>query len=221
MDKLQFDSLKARLASADVELVAVSKLRSPEAVKPLYDFGQRIFGENRVQELLEKKAGMEALGCQGLRWHLIGHLQRNKVKYIIDFVELIHGVDSLDLLQEINKQAQKKNRKVACLLQFHVAQEETKFGLDFEEARALLQSPAYAAMQNINIVGIMGMASNTADATQVQREFAQLNNYFHLLKAEFFGDRPDFKWRSMGMSGDYELAISEGSNMVRIGSLLF
>lgn len=201
----------------DVVLVAVSKTKPVSLIQEAYDAGQRIFGENKVQELVDK---WEVLP-KDIEWHLIGHLQSNKVKYIAPFVSLIHSVDSFKLLQEINKQGEKNNRVIPCLLQFHIAQEETKFGLSFEEAEEILQSREFVEMHHISIVGLMGMASFTEDEEQVRDEFRNLNNYFMILKSNYFKYNPDFKVLSMGMSGDYTLAIEEGSNMIRVGSSLF
>lgn len=201
----------------DVVLVAVSKTKPASLIQEAYDAGQRIFGENKVQELVDK---WEVLP-KDIEWHLIGHLQSNKVKYIAPFVSLIHSVDSFKLLQEINRQGEKNNRVIPCLLQFHIAQEETKFGLSFEEAEEILQSREFVEMHHISIVGLMGMASFTEDEEQVRDEFRNLNNYFMILKSNYFKYNPDFKVLSMGMSGDYALAIEEGSNMIRVGSSLF
>lgn len=201
----------------DVVLVAVSKTKPVSLIQEAYDAGQRIFGENKVQELVDK---WEVLP-KDIEWHLIGHLQSNKVKYIAPFVSLIHSVDSFKLLQEINKQGEKNNRVIPCLLQFHIAQEETKFGLSFEEAEEILQSREFVEMHHVSIVGLMGMASFTEDEEQVRDEFRNLNNYFMILKSNYFKYNPDFKVLSMGMSGDYTLAIEEGSNMIRVGSSLF
>lgn len=199
------------------QLIAVSKTKPKEALQALYDLGQRDFGENRVQEMLEK---FEQLP-QDIRWHLIGSLQRNKVKYIAPFVHLIHSIDSLKLLKEIDKQAAKEERIIDGLLQFHIAQEETKAGFRIEEACELLESEDYKNMQNVRLVGVMGMASFTRYQPQVQREFEQLQHYFTQLKADYFSEQESFKELSMGMSGDYELALEAGSTMVRVGSLLF
>lgn len=201
----------------DVVLVAVSKTKPASLIQEAYDAGQRVFGENKVQELVDK---WEVLP-KDIEWHLIGHLQSNKVKYIAPFVSLIHSVDSFKLLQEINKQGEKNNRVIPCLLQFHIAQEETKFGLSFEEAEEILQSREFVEMHNISVVGLMGMASFTEDEEQIRDEFRNLNNYFMILKSNYFKYNPDFKVLSMGMSGDYALAIEEGSNMIRVGSSLF
>lgn len=200
-----------------VTLVAVSKTKPVEDLQAAYDAGQRVFGENHALEMRDKH---EALP-KDIQWHFIGHLQTNKIKYIIPFVTLIHSVDSPKLLHEINKEAAKKDRRVDCLLQFHIATEETKFGLDHDEASAMLRSDDYKAMQNINIVGVMGMATNTDDMALVRSEFRNLKGIFEKLKAEFFADKQDFAQISMGMSGDYPIAIEEGSTLVRVGSAIF
>jgi PLP dependent protein len=202
---------------ANVQLVAVSKTKPVSAIKEAYTAGQRAFGENKVQEMAEKYEQLP----KDIQWHLIGHLQTNKVKYIAPFVHLIHAVDSLKLLQEIDKQAKKYNRVIPCLLQFHIADEETKFGLDFNEAEELLQSREFIEMQNVQIVGLMGMATFTDNEEQIRDEFRNLNNYFQIIKSHYFKFNPDFKQLSMGMSGDYTIAVEEGSTMVRIGSTLF
>ncbi|MBQ6725136.1 MAG: YggS family pyridoxal phosphate-dependent enzyme [Bacteroidales bacterium] len=200
-----------------VTLVAVSKTKPVEDLQAAYDAGQRVFGENHALEMRDKH---EALP-KDIQWHFIGHLQTNKIKYIIPFVSLIHSVDSPKLLHEINKEATKKGCKVDCLLQFHIATEETKFGLDHDKASAMLRSDDYKAMQNINIVGVMGMATNTDDMALVRSEFRNLKGIFEKLKAEFFADKQDFAQISMGMSGDYPIAIEEGSTLVRVGSAIF
>ncbi len=205
------------LAPTNTTLVAVSKTKPTAAIQAMYDQGQRIFGENRVQELVEK----EAVLPKDIEWHQIGHLQTNKVKYIAPFVSLIHAVDSLKLLKEINKQALKNNRVIDCLLQFHIAEESSKFGFDEAEVSTMLTSDTYKTLANIRIVGVMGMATFTHDETQVKQEFRQLKQLFDTLKKTFFPSATHFKEISMGMSGDYQLAIKEGSTMVRIGSLLF
>ena len=191
-------------------LVAVSKTKPNDAVKELYDLGQRDFGENYVQELVDKQASLPL----DIRWHFIGHLQSNKVKYIAPFVHLIHGVDSLKLLQEINKQALKNNRVIDCLLQVYIAQEETKFGLDETELAETID--AAANLSNINIKGLMGMASFSSDTQVLKNEF----NHLHSLYQKHQLTNP-FSILSMGMSSDYTIAIDAGSNLVRIGSLLF
>ena len=176
-----------------------------------------MFGENRAQELAEK---YEVLP-KDIEWHLIGHLQTNKVKYVAGFVAMIHGVESLKLLETIDKEAKKHNRVIPCLLQFHVAKEETKFGLNMEEARELLESESYANMKNVRIEGVMGMATFTDDLVQVQEEFRHLKRIFNELKQQYFADKSEFKELSMGMSGDYKIAVEEGSTMVRVGSSIF
>lgn len=200
-----------------VNLVAVSKTKPLPLLQEAYDTGQRHFGENRVQELAEK---FEALP-KDIHWHMIGHLQSKKVKYIAPFVHLIHGVDSLKLLEEINKQALKNERIIDCLLQFHIANEDTKFGFSFEEVVELLGSADFFQLKNVRIVGLMGMATFTDDTKIVRQEFATLANYFSLLKNNQFKFAPYFTEISMGMSGDYLIAIEEGSTMVRVGSSIF
>lgn len=208
--------IKATIPS-NVCLVAVSKTKPVSDLQEAYDAGQRHFGENKVQEMCDKYEVLPSDIC----WHLIGHLQTNKVKYIASFVHLIHSVDSLKLLSEINKQAQKCNRIIDVLLQFHIAQEETKFGLDIAEARELLSSDEYINLKNIHVVGVMGMASFTDDISVVHAEFASLKGIFQEIKNSFFKEDASFKEISMGMSGDYELAIEEGSTIVRVGSSIF
>jgi pyridoxal phosphate enzyme (YggS family) len=212
-----FQNIKDTLSERNITLVAVSKTKPNEAIQDFYNQGQRIFGENKVQELVGKH---EALP-KDIQWHLIGHLQTNKVKYAASFVDTIHSVESLKLLKEINKQAKKSDRVINCLLQMKIAEEETKFGMSLEDVKALLTSEAYANFEHINITGVMGMATFTDNQDQVRAEFKRLKGIFDLLKNDFFTDKIDFKTISMGMSGDYELAIEEGSTMVRIGSLLF
>jgi PLP dependent protein len=202
---------------ADVQLIAVSKTKPVSAILEAYAAGQRAFGENKVQEMTDKYEQLP----KDVQWHLIGHLQTNKVKYIAPFVHMIHAVDSLKLLQEIDKQAKKNDRVISCLLQFHIAAEETKFGLDFSEAEELLQSREFVELQNVRIAGLMGMATFTDDEEQVRDEFRNLNNYFQIIKSHYFRFNPEFRHLSMGMSGDYRIAIEEGSTMVRIGSTLF
>ncbi len=201
----------------EVTLVAVSKTKPIAAIEEAYATGHRIFGENKVQECVEK---YEALP-KDIHWHLIGHLQTNKVKYIAPFVSLIHAVDSLKLLKEINKQAKKNNRTIDVLLQFHIAQEDTKYGLNFEEAKEILESDDLVEMENIRITGVMGMATFTNNKEKVADEFRTLNNYFMIFKSHFFKFNDSFKTISMGMSGDYKIAIEEGSNMIRLGSTIF
>lgn len=202
---------------AGVQLITVSKTKPANVIQTAYNAGQRAFGENKVQEMTEKYAVLP----KDIQWHLIGHLQTNKVKYIAPFVHMIHSVDSLKLLQEINRQAAKHDRVIPCLLQFHIAEEETKFGLDFNEAEEILQSREFVEMQHISIAGLMGMASFMDNEEQVANEFRNLNNYFQIIKSHYFKFNPEFRHLSMGMSGDYRIAIREGSTLVRIGSTLF
>lgn len=196
-----------------VTLVAVSKTKPNEAILEAYEAGQRVFGENKVQDMVQK---WEALP-KDIEWHMIGHLQRNKVKYMAEFVSLIHGVDSLKLLKEIDKQAQKHNRVIPCLLQMHIAEEDTKFGLDEDDLNALLASSEFKQMKHVKIMGLMGMATFTDNENQVRKEFARLKSLFENLKLQL----PEITILSMGMSGDYGIAIAEGSTMVRIGSSIF
>jgi len=202
---------------SNVCLVAVSKTKPVADLLEAYEAGQRRFGENKVQEMTEK---WEVLP-KDIQWHLIGHLQTNKVKYIAPYVHLIHSVDSLKLLAEINKQGEKFHRVISVLLQFYIAKEETKFGLDLEEATQLLNSDEYKSFKNIQVVGVMGMASFTDDESIVKGEFFQLKELFSQLKNTFFQNDDSFKEISMGMSGDYQLAIEQGSTMVRVGSFIF
>ncbi|QGY45507.1 YggS family pyridoxal phosphate-dependent enzyme [Maribellus comscasis] len=201
----------------EVKLVAVSKTKPNEDIMVAYSSGHKVFGENKVQDLTKKYEELP----KDIEWHFIGHLQRNKVKYIAPFVYLIHGVDSVKLLKEINKQGAKNKRIISCLLQFHIAEEETKFGLSVEEAKELLSSEQYKAFENIQIKGVMGMATYTENESQVAKEFRMLKNIFNTLKNEYFSDTKDFCEISMGMSDDYSLAVKEGSTMVRIGSKIF
>ncbi|MFC4219998.1 YggS family pyridoxal phosphate-dependent enzyme [Flagellimonas marina] len=196
-----------------VTLVAVSKTKPNEDILEAYNTGHRVFGENKVQEMVAK---WEALP-KDIEWHMIGHVQRNKVKYMAEFVSLIHGVDSLKLLKEIDKQAKKHERVIPCLLQIHIAEEDTKFGLDDSELETLLQSEAFNGMENVKIVGLMGMATFTQNENQVRKEFAHLKSIFDQLQQKL----PEISILSMGMSGDYKIAIPEGSTMVRIGSSIF
>ncbi|MGE0078713.1 MAG: YggS family pyridoxal phosphate-dependent enzyme [Bacteroidales bacterium] len=200
-----------------VTLVAVSKTHPAESIVEAYNAGHRIFGENKVQEMVAK---YEVLP-KDIEWHLIGHLQSNKVKYIAQFVSLIHSVDSLKLLEVIDREAQKQSRVIDCLLQVHIASEETKFGLSADEVDELLSSSSYAAMGNIRIVGLMGMATFTENMEQVRVEFKFLKGLFDTVKEKYFSESGWFKELSMGMSSDYTVAVEEGSTMVRIGSNIF
>lgn len=200
-----------------VELVAVSKFHPAALIKEAYDQGQRIFGESRVQELQAKHEALPA----DIQWHFIGHLQPNKVKYIAPYISLIHAVDSYKLLAEINKQAAKHDRVIPCLLELHIAQEESKYGFTPEACTALLEDGAWRALKNVQIAGLMCMASNTADMGQVRSEFHQARVYFDELKQRFFADDPHFCERSWGMSHDYDVAMDEGATLVRVGTAIF
>lgn len=199
----------------NVKLVVVSKFRTISEIQDAYDAGHRLFAENKVQPLLER---YEALP-KDIEWHLIGHLQTNKVKYITPFIQTIQSVDSLKLLIEINKQALKDARVIECLLQIYIAQEDTKFGLSKEECIALLNADELKTLNNIKITGIMGMATFTDDLQQVEREFKSLKSFFDELKAQY--NLPGFETISMGMSNDYNLAIACGSNLIRVGTKVF
>lgn len=200
-----------------VTLVAISKTHPVEVIMEAYNAGHRIFGENKVQELVSKYDAMP----KDIEWHLVGHLQTNKVKQVVPFVSLIHSVDSLKLLDMIDKEAKKINRVISCLLQVHIATEETKFGLSYAELEEILKSTAYQQMKNVCVSGLMGMATFTDDTKLIREEFKTLHRYFQSVKDMYFKDQPAFKELSMGMSGDYEIAIEEGSTMVRIGSSIF
>jgi len=210
-------ALKRETELNSVTLVVVSKTKPVEDIQQAYHAGQRIFGENQVQELVEKH---EALP-KDIEWHLIGHLQSNKVKYIAPFISMIHSVDSMKLLQEINKQALKNHRVIDCLLQIYIADEETKYGLSFDEAIELLRSDELSELKNIRIRGLMGIATNTDNQKQIKDEFYELDTFFDGIKQSFFRKDDSFDELSMGMSGDYQLAMEMGSTMVRIGSTVF
>ena len=216
MIKEQLENITHSL-SPYTTLIAVSKTHPIDRIMEAYNAGQRVFGENKVQELVEK---YEALP-KDIQWHMIGHLQRNKVKYIAPFVHLIHGVDSVNLLQEINKQGLKNERIIPCLLQFHIAQEETKFGLTLTDAETLITSSLYASMSNIKLCGVMGMATFTENKDQIRQEFQHLAQIFTELKTKFFSNDIAFREISMGMSDDYPIAVEEGSTMIRVGSKIF
>ena len=201
----------------EVCLVAVSKFHPAESIREAYDAGQRVFGESKAQELVQKKA----LLPDDIQWHFIGHLQSNKIKYIVPFVAMIHSIDSFKLLAEVDKFAAKENRIINCLLQIHVAKEETKFGFSPDECVGMLREGLWRGLKNIRICGIMGMASLTEDQTQIREEFATLASLFRDLKEMFFADDAACKEISMGMSHDYQLALEKGSTMVRIGSSIF
>jgi PLP dependent protein len=200
-----------------VTLVAVSKTHSAEVVMQAYEAGQRVFGENRVQELQEK---YEALP-KDIEWHQIGHLQKNKVKYIAPFVSLIHAVDSVELLDVINKEGAKNNRRIACLIQLHIAEEDSKFGFAYTEAKKFFEAYKTSHYPNVLIKGLMGMATFTEDDAQIHKEFRTLKSFYDLIKETYFLKNKEFNILSMGMSADYKIAIEEGSNLVRVGSAIF
>ncbi len=210
-------SLKNETVPIKVSLVAVSKTKPVEDIQQAYDAGQRLFGENMVQELVDKHEHLPA----DIQWHMIGHLQTNKVKYIAPFISMIQSVDSIKLLQEINKHAEKNNRIIDCLLQIYIADEETKYGLGFDEAIELLRSEEYTQLKNVRIRGLMGIATNTDVEKQIKDEYYELKTFFDGIKLSFFRKEESFNVLSMGMSGDYKLAIEQGSNMVRVGSTIF
>lgn len=200
-----------------MKVVAVSKTQPVNAILEAYHAGQRVFGENKAQELVVKRSQLPS----DIEWHFIGHLQTNKVRSLASFIHLIHSIDSLSLLTEVNNEARKNNRVIDCLLQFHIAIEESKFGLDIEEACALLGSEKYLDLKNIRITGVMGMGSFSDNEQMVRKEFKMLHGYFQLLKSRYFACTDSFNIISMGMSGDYLIAIEEGSTMVRLGTLIF
>lgn len=202
---------------ANVTLVAVSKTKPAEQIMEAYQSGHRIFGENKVQEMTKKYEQLP----KDIQWHMIGHLQRNKVKYIAPYVSLIHSVDSLRLLQTINKEGAKNNRVIPCLLQIHIAKEETKFGLNETELFEILDGDEIKNLNHITINGLMGMATFTEDKEKIRSEFKTLKNLFDTVKNRYFSDNSTFSILSMGMSGDYQIAIEEGSNMIRVGSAIF
>jgi pyridoxal phosphate enzyme (YggS family) len=210
------DKIKKGLPE-NVTLVAVSKTMPADIIMEAYNSSHRVFGENKAQELIRKQPDLPA----DIKWHFIGHLQTNKVKFLAPFVEMIESVDSLKLLKEINKQAHKNGRTIRCLLQFHIAAEETKFGLDMEEAGSLLESEECNQLNNIQICGVMGMATFTEDEALIRNEFRKLAGIFREIKERYFQDDEDFKELSMGMTGDYPIAIEEGSTIVRIGTAIF
>lgn len=209
-------SLKKELPEG-VKLVAVSKTKPVNDILRAYNAGQRLFGENRVQELLSKKDSLP----YDIEWHLIGHLQSNKVKYIVPFISMIHSVDSFKLLKVINSESEKISRFTDCLLQFHIASEETKFGFDMDEVVSMINSPEFGQINSVRICGVMGMATFTDNDSQIRNEFRYLSRCFNELKQRFFRDSYSFREVSMGMSGDYKLAIEEGSTIIRLGSIIF
>lgn len=212
-------NLKEVLADlpSNVRLVAVSKFHPCEAIESAYAVGQRIFGESKVQELQEKQ---EALP-KDIEWHFIGHLQTNKVKYIVPYIALIHAVDSYKLLVEIDKQAAKVGRTISCLLEIHIAQEDSKYGFTMDSCREMLQQENWKELKNVSIAGVMGMATNTDDTNQIRQEFESLHHFFQEIKNTYFAGREEFKEISMGMSHDYLSAVEAGSTLVRVGSHIF
>ena len=214
--KENLHQIKSNLPES-VTLVAVSKTKPIADLQEAYDAGQRVFGENKIQEMVEKYDVLP----KDIQWHMIGHLQSNKVKYMAHFVDLIHGIDKFSTLKEINKQAKKHDRVINCLLQAKIAKEETKFGLSFEDIETILASEKLRELKNIKIVGFMGMATFTDNQNQLNEEFSALNNFFNTQKTKIETENCQLKILSMGMSGDYELAIENGSTMIRVGSSIF
>lgn len=202
---------------AGVRLVAVSKFHPNEAIEEAYRAGQRVFGESKVQEMTAKYESLP----KDIEWHFIGHLQTNKIKFIVPYVSLIHGIDSYKLLIEVNKQAAKAGKVVNCLLQLHIAEEETKFGFSFDECREMLTAGEWKSLSNIQLCGLMGMATNTDDNEQIEKEFCSLSSFFKEVKDSWFADTPAFRELSMGMSHDYHQAIVAGSTLIRVGSKIF
>ncbi|MBT9393751.1 YggS family pyridoxal phosphate-dependent enzyme [Hymenobacter sp. NST-14] len=217
MIKENLDRIQQELTGTNARLVAVTKTHPVEVLQAAYDAGARIFGENRVQEMAAKQPALPA----DVEWHLIGHLQTNKVKYIAPFVHTIQSIDSLKLLLEIEKQAAKADRVIEGLLQFQIADEETKTGLSLPEAEEILRSAEFQALRHVRLTGVMGVATNTPDQDQLRREFRQLRGYFDKLKSLYFAEEPTFREVSMGMSSDYGLALREGSTLIRVGSAIF
>jgi len=214
--KENLDALRPEIPS-HVKLIVVSKMQALQRIQEVYATGQRRFGENRVQDLIAK----QPLLPKDIEWHFIGHLQTNKVKFIAPFVHVIQSIDSPKLLREIDKEALRNDRIIDCMLQLYIATEETKFGLDLTEARNLLSSEDFRALQHVRIIGLMGMATYTPDVALIQKEFRTLKVYFDALSKEYFPNDPGFREISMGMSDDYRIAIEQGSTMVRIGSKIF
>lgn len=210
-------TLLRREIPPNVKLVAVSKTRSNDDILEAYNAGHRLFGENRVQELMSKKDNLPS----DIEWHLIGHLQRNKVKFVVPFISMIHSVDTYKLLKVIDSEARKIEKKVDCLLQVHIASEETKFGFSMNEITEMLESGEFEQLTSVRICGLMGMATFTSDMAQVRKEFRYLADCFKILKSKYFTEIPSFLEISMGMSGDYKIAIEEGSTMIRTGSVIF
>ena len=211
------EAINLEVKALGVQLVAVSKTKPNEDIMEAYEAGQRVFGENLVQELVEKYESLP----KDIEWHLIGHLQTNKVKYVASFVTLIHAVDSFKLLKEIDKQAAKNKRVIDCLLQVHIAEEDTKFGFDHAELIEMLRDEEFFALKHVNIRGLMGIATNTENEKEIKEEFYELKSLYDGIKASFYRKNESFDTLSMGMSSDYKLAIEKGSNMIRVGSTIF
>jgi pyridoxal phosphate enzyme (YggS family) len=211
------EQINRHLQATSCKLIAVTKTKPADMLMEAYKAGCKMFGENKVQEMASKHEVLP----KDIEWHLIGHLQTNKVKYIAPFVSLIHSVDSFKLLEEINKQAQKAGRSIACLLQIHIAEEETKFGMSYEEAENLLQMPALSSLQHIRITGLMGMATFTQDTAQIRKEFRGLKTFYTTIKSRSLPPNVQITELSMGMSGDFQIAIEEGSTLIRVGSSIF
>lgn len=214
--KANLESIRKNLPT-DVKLVAVSKFHPVSSIMEAYNAGQRVFGENRVQELVAKQADLPG----DIEWHLIGHLQSNKVKSIVPFVDTIQSVDSYKILEEINTQAKKIGRNVKCLLEIHIAKEESKFGFSFDTCRQMLDNQSWSLLDHVTIVGVMGIATNTDDESEIRKEFELLSAFYQELKESHFNDRSTFKEISMGMSHDYLLAIEHGSTIIRVGTSIF
>ncbi|PIY12283.1 MAG: YggS family pyridoxal phosphate-dependent enzyme [Flexibacter sp. CG_4_10_14_3_um_filter_32_15] len=215
--KENLDEILSKLSTTEAKLIAVTKTHPLEKLQTLYDLGFKVFGENRVQELTEKYEKLP----KDIEWHLIGTLQTNKTKYIAPFISMIHSVESFKLLKEINKRAKQNERVIECLLQMHIAEEDTKFGLDEKELYEILESEELKTFENIKLVGLMGMATFTENENQVRSEFKKLKSLFDKVKANFNTENITFRELSMGMSGDYPIAIEEGATLVRIGSAIF
>jgi pyridoxal phosphate enzyme (YggS family) len=214
--KSNLDDINAGIPD-NVKLIVVSKMQSTESILEAYTAGQRSFGENKVQDLISK----QPLLPKDIEWHFIGHLQTNKVKLIAPFIHVIQSIDSMKLLQEVDKEAMRNNRVIGCMLQFYIATEETKFGLGYTEARELLSSEEFRSLRHTQIIGVMGMATYTKNVALIEKEFRMLKNYFDVLSKEYFRENNGFSEISMGMSNDYQLAINQGSTMIRIGSAIF
>jgi len=217
MQTADFNQLQTNLKEKGVELIAVSKFKSPSQIMQVYDKGQRIFGENKVQDLTPKHDYLP----KDIQWHMIGHLQKNKVKYIVPFVAMIQSVDSFALLLEIDKKAAKAGRIIDFLFQIYIAREETKYGLSEQELTEILENAAFTQMKNVRACGVMGIATLTDDMKTVREEFRALKKTFERVKKQYFYAAAHFKEISMGMSGDYEIAVEEGSTMVRLGTIIF